>query len=374
MKRHIITPRKDWQKIVESQGLTFHSRTVPYWNEEACYEFTSKEIDELEKAGNDVHEICLEAADYIINKNLFHKLAIPQGAAELIKKSWNNDELHVYGRFDFAYDGKTPPKMLEYNADTPTSLLEASVIQWFWMKNKYPDADQFNSIHEKLIDRWKELNLDGKVYFSTLDGVEEDNLTVEYLRDTALQSGLNTQYINLEDVGLEKSHSYFVDLDNKDIKTIFKLYPWEWMIHEEFGEDLHVNKTRFIEPAWKMLWSNKGILPILSEIAPNHPNILYSSNKPLTDRAYVKKPIFSREGANVTIVNGVNGGEVAASLGDYGEEGYIYQEYARLPEFDGKHPVLGIWMIGDDCSGMGIRESPGLITDNLSRFTPHYFR
>ena len=52
----------------------------------------------------------------------------------------------------YPYDGKAPPRLLEYNADTPTALLEASVAQWFWLQDCFPTADQFNSIHERLID------------------------------------------------------------------------------------------------------------------------------------------------------------------------------------------------------------------------------
>ncbi len=56
-----------------------------------------------------------------------------------------------------------PAKLLEYNADTPTSIFEAAVFQWTWLeqaieRNIIPKrADQFNSIHERLIDAWKKL-------------------------------------------------------------------------------------------------------------------------------------------------------------------------------------------------------------------------
>jgi glutathionylspermidine synthase len=33
--------------------------------------------------------------------------------------------------------------------------------------------------------------------------------------------------------------------------------------------------------------------------------------------------------------------------------------------------VLGAWIVGDDAAGMGIRETPGLITDDSSTFVPH---
>jgi glutathionylspermidine synthase len=57
--------------------------------------------------------------------------------------------------------------------------------------------------------------------------------------------------------------------------------------------------------------------------------------------------------------------------GQYGKEGYIFQELFELPNFNGNYPVIGSWAIGQEPAGMGIREAQSLITDNLSRFVPH---
>ena len=370
MQREIISPRDNWKQIVESQGLTFHSRDGDYWNESACYRFTDSEITRFERAANRLHELCLEAAQHIVDKDLFHKLAIPENARQLIINSWNSDELHLYGRFDFCYDGFGEPKMLEYNADTPTSLLEASVIQWYFLQDRYPQKDQFNSLHEKLIARWQELGLEGRVHFTTLDSAEEDVITTEYLRDTASQSGHETQYIGLSDIGYNPQSRTFRDLEERDIKNLFKLYPWEWVTREEFGVHVQESGTRVIEPAWKMLWSNKGILPILWDLHPNHPNLLPAYfEKGKLGSQFVRKPLLGREGANVMIYDY---GKTTETQGDYGEEGYVYQKYFPPRFFDGKNPVLGLWMIGDECCGMGIRESDKGITDNTSQFVPHY--
>ena len=103
MRRIIVPKRENWETRVAERGLSFHSRTGPYWNESVCYAFTSQDIDILEKAGNDVHEICLAAAQHIIDNNLFHQLGIDEKTADIIRQSWNADELHLYGRFDFLY-------------------------------------------------------------------------------------------------------------------------------------------------------------------------------------------------------------------------------------------------------------------------------
>lgn len=400
MKRNSIFPRNEWQKKVESQGLLFHTaeETVidcepvsyrepakfhteqvksTYWDETAYYEFTSKQIDELESATNELHKLCLDAVENVISNERYDELKIPTNARDLIKHSWNMETPAIYGRMDLSYDGVNAPKLLEYNADTPTSLLEASVIQWYWLEECFKNCDQFNSIHEKLIAHWKEirhyLHDDRTLHFTYMEGLE-DYMNVSYLRDTAKQAKINTKELEIEEIGWNGLR--FVDDDDKIISNIFKLYPWEWMLKDEFSANIakSLHSTHWIEPAWKMILSNKGILPILWELNPGHPNLLAATtneNSDLLKSNHVKKPFYSREGANVTIQSGMM---LHSTGGAYGEEGYIYQEYAPLPNFDGNYPVIGSWVIDGESAGIGIRESKSLITDNLSRFVPHLFR
>ncbi len=380
MKRKLITPRRNWQAEVEQYGLTYHTHADgrPYWNEAAYYEFNARQIDALEKATNDLQAMCLAAGQHIIDQNLFARMGIPAHAVPLIKSTWESEPPAIYGRFDLAYDGLNPPKMLEYNADTPTSLLEAAVIQWYWLKDRFKSSDQFNSIHERLVAKWKELRdyLTGSpVYFAHVDDdATEDTMTVTYLRDTAQEAGVEGIGILMKDIGWDKKQRRFVDIDENVMTSVFKLYPWEWLIHEQFADRLVAShdKMQWLEPAWKMLWSNKAILPILWELYPDHPNLLptyFGSPNGLTD--YVKKPLLSREGANITVVQNF----VSTSSKDdgYGEEGYVFQALASIPNIDGKWPVIGSWVIDGESAGMGIRESDGLVTDNGSSFVPHLF-
>ena len=373
MKRHRCNPRPDWREKVESVGLTFHSHDDgPYWDESVCYELSPREVDEIEAAANKLHFLCIDAAEAVIKNNWWSRLGISEAAIPAILRSWERDDFSLYGRFDLSYDGATPPKLLEYNADTPTALVEASVAQWFWLRETHPDADQFNSIHERLIEAWRRWA--GKtIHFSGLKENAEDEMTVLYLRDTCEQAGLITKSVFIEDIGWHKKENCFVDLDNELIERCFKLYPWEWLWHEEFGVHLAKDCVQFIEPTWKMLLSNKGLLPILWELFPDHPNLLpaYELAAPLGD-SYIRKPKLSREGSNVSWIE--SGVLVEENGGAYGEEGFVYQAPAMLPQFDGNHPVFGVWVIDHEAAGLGIREDSRRITGNLSRFVPHFFR
>lgn len=386
MRRNRIEARPDWENIVAKQGLTYYrTKTGPYWNESAYYSFTSAEVDALEAATNTLQEMCLQAGQYIIDNKLWNKFAIPLAIAELIVHAWNDEPPAIYGRFDLSYDGYDI-KMLEYNADTPTALIEAAVIQWYWLQDKFPYADQFNSIHERLIAKWKELKdyVKQPLHFTYLpDDTGEDLMTITYMMDTASQAGHNVDLIRIPEIGYCNDCHEFVDLNDDSLLSIFKLYPWEWLIHEEFGKHLTTTygKTQWIEPIWKMMWSNKAILPILWEMYPNHQFLLpafFESDKnfnPFTEfpRGFVRKPLLSREGANVTLVS-PDGMNVVSTAGEYGEEGYVVQARAKIANLDGFFPVIGSWVIDGVSAGIGIRESVGPVTDNTSCFVPHLFK
>jgi glutathionylspermidine synthase len=374
MQRLTITPRDDWAEKVESVGMRYHTIDAEtYWDESACYRFTPAEIDVMDLATEALQGLCLEAVEHVIRDNLFGRLRVPENFIPEIIRSWEDDDPSLYGRFDLAYDGSAAPKLLEYNADTPTSLLEASVVQWFWLQDRFPEADQFNSIHEKLIACWASFDSlkRERVHFACASESPEDLGNLAYLRDTAIQAGLETKVLFIEAIGWDRCSRRFVDLEEVPIHTLFKLYPWEWLVREEFGAHLRNAGMRLIEPAWKMILSNKGILPILWDMFGGHPNLLESSpeERPLQGD-YVRKPLLSREGENILVRRR---GEWIGTPGSYGDEGHIYQRYQALPELGGNYPVIGSWVIGGDPAGVGIREDRSEITTNGSRFIPHYF-
>lgn len=371
MRRITLEPRERWQERAEAQGCYFHtSDGQPYWDERACYAFDAKEIDEIERATYALDRMCLAAVERVITARRYDQFDISEACAALIAESWERDEQTVYGRFDLAYDGQGPPKLLEYNADTPTSLLEAAVIQWSWMCDVYPDADQFNDIHERLIEAWAAVaaTVESPVHFACVSGNVEDYMTVSYLRDTAAQAGIETRFVAIEDVGWDARHQRFVGEGEEPIRCAFKLYPWEWMVREPFGAHLPYCGTRWLEAPWKMLLSNKAILVVLHEMFPDSPYLLPAGREPLA-RSYVRKPMLSREGANVRVVR--EGRTIAETGGEYGGGPYVYQGLRLLPEFEGNFPVVGSWMVNGHACGIGIREDVSPVTRNTSRFVPH---
>lgn len=375
MIRTSLTPRAGWQQQFESLGFSYHSIDGLYWDERYAYCFTAQQIDVLEQATLDLHQMSLQAVDHVVRHGMQDRFAIPAQFWSLVEESWREKEFSLYGRFDLSWDGSGAPKMLEYNADTPTGLVESSVAQWYWLQDVFPDADQFNSLHEKLITQWKKFTGKGLFHFTCAAENEEDEGNLSYLRDTAIQAGFATKQCAIEQLGWDQKQGVFVDDADISIQNLFKLYPWEWLCREEFAAHLLTRPMTIIEPAWKMILSNKAILPVLWELFPHHPNLLpaYFDAWRISGN-HVKKPLYSREGENISIYAD---GEVLHTTGEYGAEGYVYQAYAPQPKFDdGITPAytsIGAWVVGDEAAGIGIREDETLITKNTSRFIPHYF-
>ncbi|MGJ5068854.1 glutathionylspermidine synthase family protein [Bradyrhizobium oligotrophicum] len=383
MQRISCPERDDWRETAARCGFDFCELDGErYWDERAYYAFTIAEIElGIEEPTAELEQMCLALVARVVgDEALLRRLNIPQAVWPLLAESWRRRDGSLYGRFDLSYQGgRTPAKLLEYNADTPTSIFEAAVFQWTWLEQAIERrilpgrADQYNSIHERLIERWCALGKRRRVHLAGLTANAEDATTLAYLADTAAQGGLTTTVLDVADIGWRETGG-FVDLDDEDIALAFKLYPWEWMFRDAFGAKLAQAPTQWIEPPWKAILSNKGILPLLWQMHEGHPNLLpaYFEDDPKAASlgpSFVRKPIYSREGANVSLVS--DGVAVSAQDGPYGAEGFIRQALAPLPDFGGVFPVIGSWLVDHQPCGLSIREDTSPITGNRSRFLPH---
>jgi glutathionylspermidine synthase len=318
--------------------------------------------------------------DVAADEALLARLAIPPEHWDLVAGSWRARDPSLYGRFDFGYDGASPPKLYEYNADTPTSVFEAAVFQWLWLEDMLASGalpagtDQFNTLFEDLRNRFATIFPNGGfLHFASEVEALEDRQTVRFFEDLAAQAGLQTAFVAMRDIGLD-GDGRFIDLERFVLQAVFKLYPWEHMMREPYAPSLARAGVRWIEPPWKAILSNKGILPLLWARHPGHPNLLpaYFDDDPAAaslGAQYVRKPLLSREGANIE-VHGADVDEPVLEDG-YGAEGWIRQAYSPPAEFDGHFPVVGAWMVGDRPAGIGVREDSSRITKNAARFVPH---
>jgi glutathionylspermidine synthase len=382
MQRIACPERADWRDLAAEVGFKFHTLDGErYWDESAYYGFTLQEIErDIEGPTAELDGMCRElVARAVADDRILRVLRIPERFWTYIAASWKRGEASLYGRFDLRYDGQGPAKLLEYNADTPTAVFETAVFQWLWLEQAIErqitpkNADQYNSLHERLIEGWKTIGNGRPLHLAGMTDDAEDAGTLAYLEDLARQAGLATTVLSMDAIGRLPSGA-FVDLDNRPIELAFKLYPWEWMMREAFGANLPGAPTQWVEPPWKAILSNKGILPLLWATFPRHPNLLPAyldddAAAAALGTSYVRKPLYSREGGNIEMI--VDGTAVDADGGPYGAEGFVRQAIAPLPQFDGNYVVLGSWIAAGKPCALSVREDASPITKNTSRFLPH---
>ncbi len=387
MRRIPTTERPSLASVASEHNLVYSTdKGIAGWDESAYYQFTMRQIEEdIEGPAEEIEGLCFQVIDRAVNnEGVLSRLGIAEPFWDYIAESWRNGEKNLYGRMDLSYDGNGPAKLLEYNADTPTTLYESAVIQWEWLEQAtelklLPEGcDQLNDIHERIVQIFPQLGIETLSHFACNQDIEDDKGTLDYLEECAREAGLETCLLAMEDIGLD-DQGRFTDLDDRIITTLVKLYPWEWIMAEEFGGKVPASGVRFIEPPWKTILSNKGLLPLLWGMFEGHPNLLpaFFEDDPaasaFTDTgSYVRKPMLSRQGANIKIFE--DGKLLFHTDGPYGSDSHILQGFQPLPEFDGGYPLLGCWLVASKAVGLCMREDSTVITGKEARFIPHVIR
>ncbi|EGD60878.1 glutathionylspermidine synthase [Novosphingobium nitrogenifigens DSM 19370] len=269
MQRHAIAPRAGWQRRVEDLGFLWHTDGgEAYWAEDAFYSFTGHEVGRIGAACEELYAMFVNAGEHIVAHRRWGEFGIPDWCVPLIERDWAGEPPALdYGRFDLGIGHDGAIKLFEFNCDTPTALVEASVIQWFWKEEVFPALDQFNRIHEALVERWQAIAPQlpgGHVHFAHVpDRVGEDTLTTAYMMDVAGEAGLAATRLTMREIGWQAGPGGgFFDMADQPIATLWKLYPWEWLTAEAFGRHIAEDPsgTLWLEPIWKMIWSNKASL------------------------------------------------------------------------------------------------------------------
>jgi len=383
------------KQTYEDIGLSWHTDSdgSSYIDSEIVV-VSQDEADAYYEAVNTLYDMYIQGAEYVIENNLFHEIGIPFNLVDIIKQSWENDvHWHLYGRFDLAggLDGK-PIKLIEFNADTPTGLYERAIIQWAILKSNGMDEElQFNTIAQAITNNFKRLLvLDGdiqefqkyydgwRILFSSISGNDEEEATVRFLQECAIEAGWNTKFEFLDNVGFDSDGGVF-DENEESFEYWFKLFPWEDIALSE-GElptiltNIVQNQLSIIlNPAYTLLFQSKGMLKILYDLFPDSPYLLHTDTKPLKDKKYVQKRVFGREGANITIYD-ENSNIIESEDGEYAEYNSIYQEFVEFNKDDSDSIYqAGVFFAYEGC-GLGFRKSNSLIINNSSKFVGHVIR
>ncbi|MCH9672687.1 MAG: glutathionylspermidine synthase family protein [Gammaproteobacteria bacterium] len=386
MRRVPMAKRPDARQRLEAGGCFFADMYgEPYMWESMpqayAYEFAAEEVERLQEATRALHDVALAVVDYAAtHESALASLGVPDNLAQAAMASWRRQDVALYQRMDLGLDPTDGQfKLLEYNGDTPTGVVEMNCyLDWLYdaieLDMLPPGADQFNEFRMELTEHFGNLAAGAPLYFAAARGLTEEENTVEFLRLCADDAGHDARFIFLDEIGVDAQHN-FADQDQFVIENLFKLLPWEDIAIGPYAQAAQRTTTcRFFEPMWKMVWSNKAFLVLAWELFEGHEHLLpaFFEDDPRasTLKHYIRKPQWGREGQNMSIVRD---GTVGESLGgEYADDRMIVQALIDLPSFDGRYPVFGSWVIAGKPAGILIREDAHPITSNLSNCLPHY--
>jgi len=375
---------------LEELGFSWHTDSdgSKYVSDELV-EISPAEAEAYYTAANEIYDMYVEAAEYVIENDLFFDLGIPFNLIDSIKKSWENDvHWHIYGRFDLAggIDGEDI-KLIEFNSDTPTGLFETALLQWALLKhNSMDEKKQFNNVYEAINENFKRLitlfdetsefesRYDGwKILFSSISNNDEEEATTRLLQQMATDAGFNTSFEYLENTHFDENGIY--DAHENKYEYWFKLYPWEDIAHDEpelattLTNIMQNQKAIILNPAYTLLFQSKGMLKVLSNLFPDSPYLLKTDYEPLDGIKQVEKAVFGREGANTKIIN-ADGSVAEQTDGPYDNYKKVYQEYVEFPkDAKGNKYQAGVFFAYEAC-GMSFRKGSEIM-DNMSKFVGH---
>lgn len=379
--RHALRRDDAFPRRSEALGFCFHSpEEREYWARDACYALTPEAVATMEAAARELNGMITAAVERVVVRGDYRAFGFTPRLIALVEESHRLAEPSLYGRFDFRLGPDGSVKLFEFNAETPAALLEAATVQLAWFEetppgpDTRPGTDQWNAIDDALVARWPQMDLPRLIHFSAERDREDEIAQVAYLMATARAAGHEAEFLPVDDISWQEEAG-FVTPEGAPLEACFKLYPWDWLDIEEGGRLLPLGRTRWIEPARRMLHASKAILVTLWEMFPGHPLLLPASlDRADIDGPAIGKPALGLEGYGMQ-VEGTGADESTEVAEGLPPSPTIWQQWAPLPGHATPnglaYPVMGVWMIGDEPAGLGIREGDDRVTTFEDRFVPH---
>ncbi len=376
LARVSMPARPDWQDIAASLDYTYFRNEDGSlaWREDVAYQFSSGLVSAIGLAAGRLHKLCLDfVGEAVQSPEILETFGIPEAMWPVVRASWERRDPFFIGRFDFALvDGVI--KMIEYNADTPATVPESTVVQRRWLSDVCPDRQQASWLQSTTTQWLRKLHspdrraMSDVVHVVPYPGCTEDYAHARTYAEWLKDAGMTAILAELADI--EVSAAGELLHKGRIIKSMIRMYPWELMFREEGSRHLLTSSCRFLSPPWTALLSNKALLAALWERNPGHPNLIPTRFSPEGMDNYVSKPLCSRGGENVSIF--IDGENVETQAGTYGAYRRVYQEFVDCRVGDA-YASIGAWVVGEGrFAGITMRESQGMIVKDISAIVPHF--
>lgn len=309
-----------------------------YFSEELLGVYTS-ELHRFRQTCIEAFNLFEQATDRILQRDELHLLGIPSFFKDCLQYSWQNREKHafLYGRFDLNGGfNNTRAKIIEFNADTCSTLPETLLWQPLQLEHLGNTFQQFNALSQDIgstLSKLKnKLGTETPTFLSSTFGYQEDIINANCMNDIAYKSGYQPFYCDLEKVIFSEEEGIFYKIgeEYQPVDVWFKIIPWDWMFNEEpelantVSKIIQKELSVVLNPAYTAIWQNKKFLAYITQHFPN--NVIAETYLNPKGSNYVTKPVYGRLGENVTI----QASDSVSSKGDYGNQDKVYQQYYPL--------------------------------------------
>lgn len=310
---------------------------------------------------------------------------------------------NTIGRFDMMLDGDTP-KIIEFNADTPTFIKELFHVSG--KLSEYKGKTDINLEEEKALQFYMEKAIQAAVADSGLEDPavlyvahgdsKEDYLTIQYLAKL-----VDADFAPLEELEIIPGEGLYCKGKRVDI-----LYRQTWaveiLIQDKSNEGVNIgeellklvesSKLQVINPPASFLLQNKMLFALMCHLAEEQspiytPEMIEAIQKYVPKSAFfeedmsntatfVKKPIFGREGNSVSVLT--QSSCIESKERDFVAQPQLFQEFVpptmtTIDSNQGEQTgnlVFGVFCLGlERPSAIGARFTSGSgITDNNAMF------
>lgn len=374
------TPQAMMARLRELELLDEVAPGRPYWLTDAAYLIDARGAEALLEAANTVHRRCRDAVGELVASGDYERFGIgAEGMKAAIERSWQAGDTALYGRMDFSFDREGVPRLLDYEADSPFGLSEASYVQWEWFEavGGRPGDSQENLIYEKLMALLPRLRLRTPLLVTHGGGEAVaggwERFDAEYLAELLGEVGLKPQLAPIAAVGWDEEALCYLDAQDRPIAEMMKVYPWDWMEEEPNAGTLAQGSTRILPAAWTRLLGDKTLMALLWHMFPGERNLLPSFLERPAEMATVAKPCRGWDGEHVFLP-----GQEILAVPETEVGPLMFQAACPLPAFaTGSrqvHAAVSVWMVDGEAAGLSFRESDGPVTGADARFAPHILR
>lgn len=385
MRRVTMTPRANWRPGLSK--YSFGGRAVgagARWREDVRYEFQSSQIDLIENTADEVHGMVLQTMRWAVDNRLLGNLHLSLDAQRIVEHSWSCyaeggvRSLRaggLIGRLTFAYDGRDSLRLVGCDYDTPAGVFAAAVIQRNWLETMIGDADQFNGLHEALIERWEELA--GSRRCAALHFVYSASSRIEagevaYLAAVAEEAGIAVHILPIQ--AMEWDGRQFLDDTGQAIGWLAKRYPWQTLMASPFTDALRGGTLAVSEPPWRWAPSLGGFLALMWRLYPGHPNLCPAGFEP--EELDAEDSVWAREsfGGSAAAWRMVDEGRIVSGSERAPSPPLVWLETPLGFASEGAYAVIDAWIVGDKCMGMTVRESEDRAIGPDASIVPHLLR